>query len=749
MLDAPPRRRFAFVPCLAAAASLTLGLAGCLGTSENPAAEPVPLPGADASHDAHTGSDAAPGDATTPTDGAPGDGRVTPADAAPDTDAAPPPDGARPHPDTGADAAGPPPGPDLDHDGTANADDNCPDVANPTQRDADGDGTGDACDDGDTDHDGVADRDDLCPTMDVRPLDGDADGVGDQCDVCPGSPDPSQADRDGDGLGDACDPCPEMADDGRNHLDLDGDGFLACAGDCDDARPAVHPGATEACNGVDDNCDGEADEAFPTLGSACSAGLGACTRDGLVTCRGADAVGCDAVPGGPLVEQCNAIDDDCDGQIDNGAPNCCAPGATTPCGTDEGLCQAGTQTCNAQHVWSVCNGIGAQPERCDGQDNDCDGQIDEDFDLTRDPENCNVCGHVCAAGSICQGGVCFAAPTVSVCGAAARDLSTLLRGPAATYALDPAHCLPQANTHALLLLRGGAATLAGHEAAVAQWVRNGGVMVTETSMSVEAVRIVLGSAPAAGLYRGNCHDELVLARVFNRDDPYWQDNRVLPVGDTGCGYALDPATMPGLVPLAGHDRTAAYLGYINVGRGRLWLVESNWADADVPVLSDGSYNGLAYMIDGGRNLGAPQCRNGVDDDGNGLVDLNDAGCTDLADALEGPNTPWGIVACDNGVDDDGNGTYDFPFDPGCLAAGDTTELAPAVAPVCQNGVDDDGDGWVDFPNDYGCEGAGDNDEVAAMPAPACGDLMDNDADGLVDYTRDLDCTSNMDTSESP
>ncbi|HHS97401.1 MAG TPA: hypothetical protein ENK08_05805, partial [Chloroflexi bacterium] len=37
-------------------------------------------------------------------------------------------------------------------------------------------------------------------------------------------------------------------------------GYVAEAGDCDDASAAVHPGATELCNGVDDDCDGLADE---------------------------------------------------------------------------------------------------------------------------------------------------------------------------------------------------------------------------------------------------------------------------------------------------------------------------------------------------------------------------------------------------------------------------------------------------------------------------------------------------------
>jgi hypothetical protein len=44
--------------------------------------------------------------------------------------------------------------------------------------------------------------------------------------------------------------------------DVDGDGFSVADGDCDDNNAAVHPGATEVENGIDDNCDGVIDEGF-------------------------------------------------------------------------------------------------------------------------------------------------------------------------------------------------------------------------------------------------------------------------------------------------------------------------------------------------------------------------------------------------------------------------------------------------------------------------------------------------------
>src|SRR5262249_3297221 len=47
-------------------------------------------------------------------------------------------------------------------------------------------------------------------------------------------------------------------------IDADGDGFSTAQGDCNDANAAIHPGATEVCNGVDDNCDGQIDETGQT-----------------------------------------------------------------------------------------------------------------------------------------------------------------------------------------------------------------------------------------------------------------------------------------------------------------------------------------------------------------------------------------------------------------------------------------------------------------------------------------------------
>ena len=273
-------------------------------------------------------------------------------------------------PDTDGDGVSDACDPDDDDDGKADKADNCPLIANAGQEDADADGEGDACDE-DIDGDGVDNEEDLCPTVwDPEQADCDGNGTGDACD------DP---DNDGDGevdegflgLGDACD-----GDDD----DLCALGSLVCAPDglsvlCDEP---LGPAQVDVCNGEDDDCDGEVDEDFPTLGDACDGPDADLCPDGTVGCSGdGEGVTCVGDATDAKTETCNGLDDDCDGLTDEdylGLGKACD-------GIDDDYCKDGVVVCSADGAGIQCgeDPAGNKAELCNGKDDDCDSLVDEDF----------------------------------------------------------------------------------------------------------------------------------------------------------------------------------------------------------------------------------------------------------------------------------------------------------------------------------------------------------------------------------
>jgi len=246
-------------------------------------------------------------------------------------------------------------------------------------------------------------------TFQADPFDQDADGytVGEDCDdsdplINPDSPE-------------ICDEvdnnCNGAIDEGVTqawHADSDGDGFGgtqfsqdACsqpagyvdnASDCDDLAPAAYPGATEVCDGVDNDCNGQVDEGFTSAWFVDADGDGFGNPAAPVTACGggpslvSNADDCNdgnpnAWPG--ATEICDGQDQDCDGQPDNGLNQ------TWYVDNDKdgfGSGSNGFEACSPGENGAAVNGDcdDADPsshpgaaELCDGHDNDCNNQVDD------------------------------------------------------------------------------------------------------------------------------------------------------------------------------------------------------------------------------------------------------------------------------------------------------------------------------------------------------------------------------------
>jgi hypothetical protein len=145
---------------------------------------------------------------------------------------------------------------------------------------------------------------------------------------------------------------------------------------CDDDGSSV----SELCNGIDDDCDGFIDETFADLGTFCDGGDTDLCTDGKWVCGADGGVACDDSDDDSFVETCNDIDDDCDGEVDEGYPD---KGLACD-GGDNDQCQEGVWQCGADGL--ICTDNSSDnAEVCNGQDDDCDGQVDEGYDLKGQP----------------------------------------------------------------------------------------------------------------------------------------------------------------------------------------------------------------------------------------------------------------------------------------------------------------------------------------------------------------------------
>ncbi len=216
--------------------------------------------------------------------------------------------------------------------------------------------------------------------------DDDLDGYGDDpacdpgmldCDDADDTIHPNAFDVCDDGIDQDCDGADRECTCAETDLDGDGYGTVAVCPDidCDDSDPAVHPGAVEICNGIDDDCDTDVDEGYDNDG------------DGVATCMGDCDDNNDAIyPGNP--EVCDGFDNDCNTLVDEGFN---LPGCTVYYldqdqdgygQTNAYICACAPDGNYTTELYDDCDDSDpemnpGETEICDDKDNNCDGTVDE------------------------------------------------------------------------------------------------------------------------------------------------------------------------------------------------------------------------------------------------------------------------------------------------------------------------------------------------------------------------------------
>ncbi len=240
------------------------------------------------------------------------------------------------------------------------------------------------------------------------------------------------------------------------HYDLNGDPADGCEYACTVTRSGV-----EVCDGIDNDCNGKIDDGFdltrdvnhcgdcntvcPTLNGVPGCVAGICQ----IACLGGWA-DCSALIGG--------CETDIAGDVNNcgGCGKLCAPAMATP-RCDKGQCAIasciaghydinGLASDGCEYACTVTNG---GVEKCDTIDNDCNGKIDETFDLMTDVNNCGACGTVCPSlngVASCVAGKCqiacntgFADCDAAIPGCETNTLTSLANCGGCNLGCSPAH----------------------------------------------------------------------------------------------------------------------------------------------------------------------------------------------------------------------------------------------------------------------------------------------------------------------
>ncbi|TNE91568.1 MAG: hypothetical protein EP330_05015 [Deltaproteobacteria bacterium] len=559
-----------------------------------------------------------------------------------------------------------------------------------------------------------------------------------------------------------------------NPTDSDGDGFCGgnCTdgsrpGDCNDSDPAINPWALEICDGIDNDCDGGVDEnltddadgdGFTEAGS-CEGSADDC-NDFLV----------DVFPG--ATETCNGLDDNCDGVVDEGvrvdadgdgypAPGCPLVGVPVDC--DD----------NDADVYP-----GAAEIAGNGVDEDCDGNQDEDPSADDDDGDGYCEGPSCSEAGVLPGDCDDSDPAVNPGPAAIEvvdgidnDCDGIIDDGATTgldrdgdgYTLADGDCNdldPAVHPGALEQCNGFDDNCDGY--LPASEIDQDGDLLSPCQGDCDDTRANVRPGLAEDCTDGldnNCSGEA------DEDSDYDGDGYTTCNGDC---VDLDPNVNPGAPEESCNqldddcDRTVDE-GLDADRDGVIACTVSQLEGGCVPDLV------VCDCDDNNRNVApglAEICGDGLDNDCDGKIDNdedidNDGWRTCEGDCDDGnpfvsPGTPETCDGKDNDCDRAVDETFDHDLDGWLTCRGDcddgmaetypfAEELCDVADNDCNTVVDDpwpdiDGDTYTECTVLVDCAPA--DPDIGPEVAEVCGDTIDNDCDGDVDWD-DADCNGGV------
>ncbi|MEO8066644.1 MAG: MopE-related protein [Flavobacteriales bacterium] len=450
-------------------------------------------------------------------------------------------------------------------------------------------------------------------------------------------------------------------------LDLDNDSYydqIVCntPEDCDDNNPQTHPGATEVCDGVDNDCDGQVDED----------GVCGCLdddADGFTTCQG-DCNDANANINPDATEVCDGVDNDCNGLVDDGFPQQYADNdgdgfgnmlQPLPCDTP-GVANA--DDCDDQNAATFPGAV----EVCDGLDNDCDGVIDEGIDLSSDSFNCGQCGIVCPSGNSCVNGVCV--PT----------------GPPATPVILSSAPLSPSNstTPTLSGLSDDGTTVRIYASGTCQGAPI--AIIGPLSGTTFSQQVVAGSNTIT-LYSAQATNAGGLQSGCSSSFAYEHDN-----------IAPTAPTLVGTTPASPSNSSTPEINGIMAESGTtIRLYTSNTCSGPVVATLNNAGSSFAIPVSVTLNSTTTFTAQAIDIAGNVST------CSNTISYTHEP----AVEVCD-GIDNDGDGLIDEDFNLGAACGcngtmvcdGSGGSICQESGEICGNGIDDDCDGQVD----EGCGG---------------------------------------------